>query len=735
MNSRNTVSTLGGSADGTSGLAAARQAFMAAVQAAFAAMLGKLDDALFDLAQSADSDLERGNYFDAIRELRLGRDTIEGRFIDKLLACWRALERGDGPADRQLSGHDRNEVIALTAAVRRAETECADALREVRDGLALTVGVPDGDDIVGPRQVFAAFEAACRDTPADPAVRLVVLKFFERHVGVALPAIYRALAAELMTPALSADRALPVMLDDQPALEAQALPDGPAPTPGDLDLSALIQRALAGGETGQGGEAMKLLATLQQHDRPGSHSRSASIDLARFATRPVDGASTELSQQMVLDMVALLFDGLFTDSAVPVSARLHIARLQIPFLRLALRDRTVLARRSHLGRRFFDQLIAVTRGWQEPLTPPQHEVLGALVDTVGEACMDDHRAFAAAAEAGLADLRALSLPPVDPAQTVHSHRKALAARAEKELAERRRQVGRLPDPVDVFLQSHWQQYLVDCLERHGADASPWRQALATLDALLWALSPKEGSAQQRLAELRPRMTRRLRQGMDQVGVSMFEQEAFLETLDEILDRAQAGQPVWDWQEESAIDELLGADVPADVPASAVSVIELGAPVPPVRLVAVNESLIEAPRLPAGAPSDDDMAPRDEDIVNLEDLAAELALEDPTTLELPTTTAAPPQAQLESDWSAAIERPEQDTAVPVGTAGLAQQAPQEQEVADGRLDVAGESDAPAPTQGAASAAGAGSLEALLRRRGLSPVAQVEEVEVTERGLRG
>ncbi|MFP5465295.1 MAG: DUF1631 family protein, partial [Gammaproteobacteria bacterium] len=90
-------------------LASARDAFLAAVQAAFAAMLGKLDDALFGLAESADGDLERGNYFDAIRELRLGRDTIESRFIDKLLACWQGLERGDGPAQRQLSGQDRSE--------------------------------------------------------------------------------------------------------------------------------------------------------------------------------------------------------------------------------------------------------------------------------------------------------------------------------------------------------------------------------------------------------------------------------------------------------------------------------------------------------------------------------------------------------------------------------------------------------------------------------------------------
>ena len=419
-------------------------------------------------------------------------------------------------------------------------------------------------------------------------------------------------------------------------------------------------------------------------------------------------------------MVALLFDSLFTDSAVPVSARLQIARLQIPFLRLALRDRAVLARRSHLGRRFFDQLIAVTRGWQEPPTAPQQELLGALIDSVGEACMDDHRAFAAAAETGLADLRTLSLPSPDPAQTAQSHRKALAARAEKELAERRHQVGRLPDPVDAFLRSHWKQYLVDCLERHGADASPWQQALATLDALLWSLGPKEGSAQQRLAELRPRMLRRLRQGMDQVGVSMFEQEAFLDTLDEILDRAQAGQPVWDWQEESAIDELLGAHVADPPPASGVSVVDLGTPVPPVRLVAVAEPAPRAPGATRDTTGQDDMAPSSEapaqeEVVSLEDLAEEMEVDDVVPLALPGQGDSEP-AQLADDAQAGDD------------ARL--------EAVDERADLVDEPEAPAVTEPEPppDATGAGSLEALLRRRGLTALTHVEEVEVTERGAR-
>jgi hypothetical protein len=713
MTAWNAKPAVGSAGDGSPLFNAARQSFMAAAQAAFTTMLGKLDDALFELAQSADGELERGNYFDAIRELRLGRATIHTRFIERLTACWRGLERGDGPAQRQIGGQDRAEIMALTAAVRRAETECADALREVRDGLALTVGVPDGDDIIGPRQVFAAFEAACRDTPADPAVRLVVLKFFERHVGVALPGIYRAVATALVTPAR--DRSLSLAPEDLPALDAQVLSGGAPEAVGDLDLSALIQRAIAGSGDGlAGGEAMKLLATLKQHDVPGARSRSASIDLARVATRPADAPAGELSQQMVLDMVALLFDSLFTDGAVPVSARLQIARLQIPFLRLALRDRAVLARRSHLGRRFFEQLIAVTRGWQEPLTPQQRDVLGDLIDSVGEACMDDHLAFAVAAERGLTDLRTLALPAPDDGDTAQAYRKSLAARAEKELTERRRQVGRLPDPIDAFLQSHWLQYLVDCLLSHGAEGSPWRQALATLDALLWSLGPKEGAAQQRLAELRPRLIRRLRQGMDQVGVSMFEQEAFLETLDEILDRAQAGQPIWDWQEESAIDDLLGAAAPE--PAPVASVEEIVADVTPLRLVALTPTPVvdAAPGEPA------------EEIVSLEQLADELRAEDVAPLELPTAAADSVDEAIEHELALAFAQAELSADDDDAGAEMTIDEYDAAEIADEPVVE------PQPAAEPEPEPEPNSLEALLRRRGFKSVAQVEEVEVTERG---
>ncbi len=58
--------------DDALGLAGPRSGFVAALQGVFGGMLTRLEDALFELAQSHKSEFERGVCFDAIRELRMG---------------------------------------------------------------------------------------------------------------------------------------------------------------------------------------------------------------------------------------------------------------------------------------------------------------------------------------------------------------------------------------------------------------------------------------------------------------------------------------------------------------------------------------------------------------------------------------------------------------------------------------------------------------------------------------
>ena len=120
----------------------------------------------------------------------------------------------------------------------------------------------------------------------------------------------------------------------------------------------------------------------------------------------------------------------------------------------------------------------------------------------------------------------------------------------------------------------------------------------------------------------------------------------------------------------------------------------------------------------------------EEIVNLEDLASELEREDPAALELPGEGSGAP---LEA---AAAEGPDDNDALAPsdGDADAPSDAADESSVPDAEPKAAQAQAAPDP-EGDTGQAGVGSLEALLRRRGLSTVAHVEEVEVTERGGRG
>ena len=239
-------------------------------------------------------------------------------------------------------------------------------------------------------------------------------------------------------------------------------------------------------------------------------------------------------------------------------------------------------------------------------------------------------------------------------------------------------------------------------------------------------------------------------------------KAFLETLETILDRAQAGEPVWDWDQESVIDDLLGVDEPLAVPSDAVSVVELDKPVPPVRLV-VPRPAVEAPLVIEDVATEAEPV---EEAVSIEDLAAELSDEDIAPLDLPVgmdAIADPPAAtEVEVVDTAAVvdefdpdavtlETDAADAAVDEAGAEECFEAVEDaDEVAPAIEDApakangksgskAAKANAPAETVESEPAdveeAPVNSLEALMRRRGLSAVSQVEEVEVTDRGGRG
>ena len=107
------------------------------------------------------------------------------------------------------------------------------------------------------------------------------------------------------------------------------------------------------------------------------------------------GASLAPFDAMMLELVAMLYDGLFEDPRLPVSLKGLLGRLQLPVFRAALADKTLFDGGTHPVRRLVDALgqlgLRLPRdlGASSPLFP----VLASNVDEVVHSAKDDLEAF------------------------------------------------------------------------------------------------------------------------------------------------------------------------------------------------------------------------------------------------------------------------------------------------------------------------------------------------------
>lgn len=167
-------------------------------------VLDKVDDALFELANKADSSQRQNLYFDAMRELRLKRDSFEARFIasfneefEDSIDLEKALR---GPTafapELELSLVETDEVeesLALTNFVESVRTKCKQQLFHLDRRMGYLLSQPDlndNDNPLGPQVIGSAFRAACQQLDSDIEVKLTLFKMFDKFAGAGIHQMY-----------------------------------------------------------------------------------------------------------------------------------------------------------------------------------------------------------------------------------------------------------------------------------------------------------------------------------------------------------------------------------------------------------------------------------------------------------------------------------------------------------------------------------------------------------------
>ena len=241
---------------------------------------------------------------------------------------------------------------------------------------------------------------------------------------------------------------------------------------------------------------------------------------------------------MTIDIVAMLFDFVFDDTAVPDAIKALIARLQIPILKVAILDKSFFSRKNHPARRLLDLLAAASVSFVGDTTHEDslYRKTQRIVDCI-QADFDtdiqlfgklvvDFEEFLAAREAANANVVEQS------ARVLHEREKREMARliAQDEI-ERRTKDTSLPPPVVAMLTGPWTRVLERVYLREGGRVDKFLSALETADNLIWSVSPKSDAVERkRLVTLLPTLLRHLKEGMQIAAVEKADSDRFFSAL-------------------------------------------------------------------------------------------------------------------------------------------------------------------------------------------------------------
>lgn len=586
---------------------------------ALQALFDNADDTLFQMADRATSNAEQNAFFEAMRDLRLKRKSIERGFLQKVFETFSNLnqyEIGRAPQLDAVSfeslslvqNDDLEESVAQDTMVSKVMSRDAVALGHLTTRINTLVSkkIDDRTNPLGPRALCEAFLDACRSLGVEIKVKLIIFKLFDKYVLTELDQLYAEANQLLITAGV-----LPELKSAPPARRPQGRAPGTARSAvagGDAAgvvadmgseevqevfgaLQALLSEVRGSGLPRRevpadavpitSNDLMRLLSHLQQHL---SAQKVDDIDvrfqLDSLLTRASakSGRSRVVGQvdDDVINLVSMLFEFILDDRSLPDSLKALIGRLQIPMLKVAVLDKTFFSRGSHPARRLLNEIASAAMGWSEQ-DDLQRDVLYQRIEQVVLRLLndfvDDPGIFSDLLSDFLAytgdERRRSELLEQRTRDAEEGRAKAELARQQVEQALNERLLGRtLPEVVVRLLQEAWSKVMLLTCLKHGAGSEEWRATLATMDDLIWSVEPHEApEARMRLLELVPGLLKSLREGLTSAAFDPFSTSEFFSQLESL--HVQAFQRFKRPEPEPVVADIAEPDAPIAVDAALV----------------------------------------------------------------------------------------------------------------------------------------------------------------------
>eukprot|EP00903_Cladosiphon_okamuranus_P005310 g5308.t1 len=408
-----------------------RDASGQSLKSVLASFFDRADDALFELADRAGTNLDQTAYFDAMRELRLRRKSMVVSILQYVSQAFnevgkfqpqqgaRSLEDVDEDSLSLVDHSQLEQQVAVDNLINKLRNRYTEQIRllTARVGHLLPgIELKDAQMPLSPEIICGGVAEACADLDIDIRAKLVVLKLFDRLLADTLGDFYKEANRTLINEGVMPDMKrpptgrVPARSGQRPAGESSA-PAGAGGQEGFSsenqgmsqsqatfsELSALLHRgdtAPASG-TGSYGEGYidtdRLMARLTEAQ---SNSRQWGDDAVvplneqlQPILRSGDGKSLHVGQvdSDVINLVSMLFDFILEDRQLHPVMKALIGRLQIPVLKVALSDKNFFNRGGHPVRKLLNELALSAIGWTEKKAgqrDPLREKIESVVDRV-----------------------------------------------------------------------------------------------------------------------------------------------------------------------------------------------------------------------------------------------------------------------------------------------------------------------------------------------------------------
>ncbi len=469
-----------------------------------------------------------------------------------------------------VEGDDLEIELALKNMSNRARESYKNEIYELSirlDHLLLQASVNEDNNPLDPQQIASAFVQSCLDTlKISIKTRLILFKLFEKHVLKQLGHIYSDANQLLIETGIlpkvpkSLKKQASVDTPDTPVKNAQPgdetsdqaeVPLGAIPgvrhertialTPEMLASLMTAIRSTNGGKstyysyTTNPGPALPTtdlttgLTSKQpvvDHKIARSEPKVVLRDLVNellAKNNPTAPNSLEQTDEDTINLVAMFFDKILEDPDLPIVVQSLICRLQIPVLKVALKDKSFLSDNEHPARLLINTITQAGIQFDNSKPLERDPLYRAIVDGIQtinrQYTLDDHVFTQVQGELiGLMqkESRKSTLVENRTTQTEMGKAKIRNAKtfAQSTLFDKLKDE-QLPETISEFLTNTWLQVLVITYIKEGKEGALWVENEQLVSDLVWLCkSHTDERSKARAQRLKPEILGRIEKGLE-----------------------------------------------------------------------------------------------------------------------------------------------------------------------------------------------------------------------------